>query len=303
MDDILVTSTTLEQHVKILCEVFELIVTNDLKLRIDKCTFLQTEIKFVGYLVSENSISPTKERIPAVQKIPVPCNVKEVHSFVALCSYFRKFIQSFSVVAKLLYDLLRKNVLFKFGAVELQTFEELKEKLLKTPVLTIYNSNSETELHCDASVAGFGAVLMQRGNDKQFHPVFLFSKRTTEVESRYHSFELEMLAIIYALRRFRIYLCGIRFKIVTDCNALTLALKKKDINPRINRWVLELLQYDYVTEHRPGAKMTHVDALSRLPGEILIVEDNSFELNLALGQGRDNKLRKLREELQKSDDS
>jgi len=111
-----------------------------------------------------------------------------------------------------------------------------------------------------------------------------------------------MLAIIYALRRFRVYLSGIRFRIITDCNALTLAFKKKEISPRINRWIMELLEYDYTAEHRPGTKMGHVDALSRLPNEILVIEDNSFELNLALSQNRDNKLRELKEILEKSDD-
>lgn len=105
------------------------------------------------------------------------------------------------------------------------------------------------------------------------------------------------------MRRFRVYVSGIRFKIVTDCNALALALKKKDINPRIGRWILELLEFDYITEHRPNTKMNHVDALSRLPTDVLVIEDNSFELNLSLSQSHDKKLRELREELQKAEDA
>lgn len=108
---------------------------------------------------------------------------------------------------------------------------------------------------------------MQRGSDEQFHPIFFFSKRTTDVENRYHSFELETLTIIYAVRRFRVYLRGSKFKIVTDCNALTLAFKKKEMSLRINRWILELMEYDYTTEHRSGTKMGHADALNRLPSE------------------------------------
>lgn len=197
-------------------QIFRLVVANKLEFRIDKCVFLQTEIEFLGHLITEAGISPTKEGIKSVQRIPIPRNVKELHSFVALCSYFRKFIPSFSLIAKTLYDLLRKNVPFNFGVRELQAFEKLKRRLTQAPVLAIYNPNNETELHCDASTAGFGAVLMQCGNDKKSHPVFFFSKRTTDAESHYHSFELEMLAIIYALRRFKVYLSGIRFKIVTD---------------------------------------------------------------------------------------
>lgn len=302
MDDILVISETVEQHLEILKDVFKLFVANKLELRIDKCSFLQNEIEFVGYLVSEKGIKPTKEGVKAVQKIPVPRNIKEVHSFVALCSYFRKFIPSFSLIAKPLYDLLRKNVQFKIGEKELHAIEELKEKITDSPVLSIYNPNNETELHCDASSAGFGAVLMQRGGDGYFHPTLYFSKRTTEVESRYHSFELEMLAIIYSLRRFKVYLRGMKFKIVTDCNALALAVKKKELSPRISRWILELSEYDYVTEHRPGVKMGHVDALSRLPDGILVIEDNSFELNLALSQSKDRKLGELKEILQSAND-
>lgn len=155
-----------------------------------------------------------------------------------MCSYFRKFIEGFSVLAKPLYDLLRKNVKFQLGEIELRTFETLKSKLIGAPVLSIYNPNDDTELHCDASKIGFGAVLVQRKSDKKWHPVFYFSKRTTEQEAKYHSFELETLAVIYALRRFRIYLQGIRFKIITDCNSLKLTLEKKDLNPRIARWAL-----------------------------------------------------------------
>lgn len=210
MDDILISSSTLE-HFVTLKKTFTLLVNNRLQLRIDKCKFLYTQIEFIGYIVSEEGIRPTQRGIEAVQKIPIPRNVKEVHSFVALCSYFRKFIPSISIIAKPFYDLLRKGATFKFEQEEFQAFELLKKKLVEVPVLAIYSPASETELHCDASGMGFGAVLLQRQKDGQFHPVFFFSKRTTDIEARYHSFELEMLAIIYALRRFRIYLSGIRF--------------------------------------------------------------------------------------------
>lgn len=122
-----------------------------------------------------------------------------------------------------------------FGKDQFQAFKTLKLKLTKSPVLSICSPNDETELHCDASKLGSGAVLLQRKKNGLFHPIAYFSKRTSEAESRYHSFELETLTIVYALRRFRIYLQGVRFKIVTDCNDLKLTLDKKEINPRICR--------------------------------------------------------------------
>lgn len=137
------------------------------------------------------------------------------------------------MIAGLLYDLTKKNAKFEFGRQQVDAFEQLKGKLTSTPILAIYSPNDETELHCDASSYSFGAVLLQDKADHKFHPIFYFSKRTTETESRYHSYELETLAIIYALKRFRIYLQGIQFKIIMDCNALILTLNKKDLNPRI----------------------------------------------------------------------
>lgn len=196
--------------------------------------------------------------------------------------------------------MLRKNVDFKFGQLELEAYELLKTKLLDSPILSIYNPTSETELHCDASSIGFGAILLQRQNDNRFHPIFYFSKRTTDIESRYHSFELETLSIIYALRRFRIYLLGIKFKIVTDCQSLTLTLNKKFISPRIHRWSLEMQGYDYVIEHRSSNKMEHVDALSRCSG-IFYIDSDSFEFALSAAQKRDKIISKLVSELEKNE--
>lgn len=131
--------------------------------------------------------------------------------------------------------------------------------------------------------------------------MFYFSKRTTPPESKYHSFELETLAIIYALRRFRPYLQGLRFRIITDCNSLKLTLSKKDINPRISRWVLEMQSYDYEVIHRPGVQMQHVDALSRATS-VLVIEDNPLEYNLSICQSEDITIKGLRDNLEKTED-
>lgn len=140
---------------------------------------------------------------------------------------------------------------------------------------------------------------MQKQSDGKFHPVFYFSKRTTPAESKLHSYELEMLSIVNSLKRFRIYLQGIEFKIITDCNSIKLALQKKEINSRILRWSLELQNYSYTIEHRPNSQMIHADSLSR--NSILILEDNSFERNLSIMQDRDREIGKIREELERSE--
>lgn len=130
------------------------------------------------------------------------------------------------------------------------------------PVLTIFNATRETELHTDASAQGMGAILLQKV-DSRMTVVAYFSKQTTVDQRYYHSYELETMAVVLALRHFRVYLLGLEFKVVTDCNALRTTFSKKDLLPRIGRWWLEVQDFSFVIEYRPGAKMAHVDALSR----------------------------------------
>jgi hypothetical protein len=130
--------------------------------------------------------------------------------------------------------------------------------------LNIFDPALPSELHTDASALGFGAILFQM-RDKERHVVAYFSKQTSDEQKRYHSYELETLAVVVALRHFRVYLLGMKFKVVTDCNALRTAFSKKDLIPRVARWWLEVQDYDFEIEYRPGVKMSHVDALSRDP--------------------------------------
>lgn len=199
LDDIFIATKTLEEHLAILEEVFDILAKFNLELRIDKCHFLKLEIGYLGYTISERGIKPNSENIRSVQNFPIPKSSVEVQSFLGLCSYFRKFVENFAIIAKPLYDLIRKNVEFKFGSEELKSFEVLKGKLIDSPILSVYSLSDETELHCDASKNGFGAILLQKKKDERFHPIFYFSKRTSDAESKYHSYELETLAVIYAL--------------------------------------------------------------------------------------------------------
>lgn len=294
LDDFLIATETIEHHFRVLRKVFELLVANRLELRLDKCQFLQTKLDYLGYTITEKGIRPTDRDLDAVTNFPK----RSRRTKFPRPMLFRKFVEGFSVVVKPLYDATRKNVDFQFGETENRAFESLKDRMMSAPILSIYSSQSENELHCDASAIGFGAILLQKKSDRKLHPIFYFSKRTTDVESRYHSCELETLAIIYALRRFRTYLLGIKFKIITDCQALSLTLNKKETNPRIARWVLEMQNFDYTLEHRAGSRMSHVDALSR---QILVVEDNSFDKNLSLCQGDDPSITKIRTELEHSE--
>ncbi|XP_045500927.1 uncharacterized protein LOC123698364 isoform X3 [Colias croceus] len=174
----------------------------------------------------------------------------------------------------------------KIAAIEhFQTPHNIKslQSFLGLTVLKIYDPNLETELHTDASAEGYGAVLLQRSlTDNKMHPVYYMSKKTSATEKKYHSYYLEILAIVEAVKKFRVYLLGIKFKIVTDCSALTMTLQKKDLPPRVARWALLLEEYDYTIEHRPAARMKHADALSRQPiKNIIVLTDTAARLRRA----------------------
>lgn len=211
----------------------------------------------------------------------------------SMLKQFRRFIKNFALIAKPLYNLLKSKEAYIWTSECDAAFRTFRKVLVSSPVLAIYSPQLETELQCDASQFGFGSVLLQKQPiDGKFHPVAFFSKKSSPPqESRYHSFELEDLAVVYSLQRFHVYIQGRSFRIVTDCQSLKNTLGKKDINPRILRWSLVLRNYDYVLEHRPGDRMRHVDALSR-EHQISVITETTFEENLAILQDLDPTIKK-----------
>lgn len=300
LDDINIATKTLEEHRTILGEVLIALALAGLILNFDKCKFAYEEIVYLGYVVNSRGIKPNEEHLRAIREFPVPRNTKEAQCCYGLFSYFRRFVKNFSNIARPISALTRKDAIFNWSKECTDAFEFLKKQLTEAPILCIFDPNKETELHTDASSRGFGAGILQKQDDKRFHPVAWFSKCTTPAESKYHSFELETLAIVYALKRFRMFLEGIPFTIVTDCNSLTLTLNKKLINPRIARWALELENFDYKIKHRKGEQMAHVDALSRvLP--VGALDGSDVDLNIQISQSRDGVINELKAKLEKEE--
>jgi len=264
-----------------------------------KCIFLKTEIEFLGYVVSYNKATLSPRHTEAISKFKQPTNVHEVQRFLGLANYFKRFIKDFSLKAKPLLNLLRKDTDFVFTQECLQSFESLKTELVSSPVLTLYNPFAETEVHTDACSQGLGGVLLQKQETKKWAVVAYFSQTTNAAETRYHSYELEMLAIVRTIKRFHLYLYGIFFTIVTDCNALVYAMNKASLNPRIARWTLTLQNYNFKVIHRPGDRMRHVDALSRA---VLYVHEMPLERELEFRQITDPKLKQISEDLEFNND-
>ncbi|GBN58313.1 Retrovirus-related Pol polyprotein from transposon 297, partial [Araneus ventricosus] len=228
LDDIIILSSSFEEGIERVERVLSIASEYGLEINFNKSHFLKKLIEFLGHVIEDGKIFPSTLKTKAVLNFPEPANLKQVHSFLGLTVYFRKFIPKYSTIARPLSDLLKKDRKIKFGEEERISFNQLKLMLAEKPVLRIYNPNYETELHTDASSEGYGAILMQKSpDDKNFHPIYYMSKKTTDAEKKYSSYELEALAVIEAVKKFRVYLLGIPFKIVTDCSALEKTMQKR----------------------------------------------------------------------------
>lgn len=258
LDDLLLPSIDVPTGIELLKKVLVKLRSENLKLNMQKCSFLKNTITYLGHEISPGSIQPGELKLSAVSQFPTPRNVHEIRQFIGLCSYFRKFIANFALIARPLTELTKKNAIWTWDEIQSKSFYELKQKLCSKPLLAIYDSKLTTEIHTDACKLGIAGMLLQKQNDDSLRPVMYFSRVTSREESVYYSNELETLAVVESLRRFRVYIVGKQVRVVTDCTAVRDTLTKRDLIPRIARWWLLIQEYDISIDYRPGDRMQHI---------------------------------------------
>lgn len=296
MDDIIIPSKTVEEGLDKLSKILELLKKSGLTLKLSKCNFFMKSVDFLGFELSENGIKPGSVKTEAVAKFPRPTNQQQIRQFLGLASFFRRFIRNFSIIAKPLTHLLKKDSKFVWSDEQENAFVHLKKELVQRPTMALYNPEAETEVHTDACRIGIGAILLQRTDSGPFRAVAYFSRQTSNDEQKFTSYELETLAVVSALQKFRVYLLGLEFKIVTDCNSLRATFEKRDLIPRVARWWSQLQEFNCHIEYRAGEKMSHADALSRNPirgteaNSVLAIDTNDW---LATVQNSDPKLKRI----------
>ncbi|GFX47311.1 retrovirus-related Pol polyprotein from transposon 17.6, partial [Trichonephila clavipes] len=299
LDDIVIPAKNEQEGLEKLKIIFEVAKKYGLEIKFKKCQFLKKKIEFLGHIVESGTIKPSPTKTLAVRKFPEPTTIKQVQSFLGLTGYFRKYIKDYSKIAKPLSYLTRKENFFVFGIQQKEAFEKLKKIMSEGPILHLYKYGRKTELQTDACKQGYGAILLQEAEDGKLHPIYYMSKKTNTAEEKYDSYELEVLAIINALKKFRVYFLGQHFKIVTDCSAFqkTMQKKKKELITRIARWALQLEEFDYEIEHRAGSRMKRVDALSRYP--VMMVCNDTLTSKLKNAQEEDDNIQTLKSLLEK----
>lgn len=261
LDDILVYSNNLEDHLKHLKIVLSRLRKHKLYAKMSKCTFAAKEVEYLGHILSPNGISVDKQKVQAIQEWPTPRSKKDVQSFLGLVNYYRRFIKNCSSFAKPLTE-LTKNVPFEWNPCAEESFQVLKEKLSSAPLLTPFDPNKEVTVTVDASAYAIGAVMEQK-EAGMFKPVAYTSRTLNSAEQRYPAHERELLAIIDTLRTWRAYLHGKKFIVYSDHHPLRYLETQKNLSPRQVRWLELIVSFDFQIIPIKGKANVVADALSR----------------------------------------
>ena len=264
LDDVIVYSKSFNAHLDNLRSVFDRFRKEGLKLKPKKCHFCKPEVLYLGHVVGRNGIKPNPEKVEVIRTYPVPSNCDEVRSFVALVSYYRRFVKGFASIASPLNNLLKKGVTFEWNDECQTAFERLRDSLLEAPILSYPNFQETFSLYTDASNTGIGAILAQHidGCEKT---IAYASRSLKPHERKYATIDRECLALVWGIKHFRPYLYGREFEVITDHNPLKWLDNAKDPHSRLSRWSLSLQSYAFTIKHRPGKSHGNVDTLSRMP--------------------------------------
>eukprot|EP00731_Ephydatia_muelleri_P008911 Em0004g1249a len=264
LDDIIIYSRTVKEHLTRLEEVLERLQAAGMKLKPKKCRLLRRKVNYLGYIVSSGGVQTDPLKVESILSWPSPTTQKELRQFLGLASYYRRFVKGFASIAAPLNHLLEKGKPWEWTKVCEHAFSSLKKMLTTSPILAYPDFEIEFTVDCDASGDGLGAVLSQCIGGGE-NVISYASRSLTKPEKKYCATRKEMLALVWAVGQFRPYLLGRPFTVRTDHSALQWLYSFKEPEGQVARWLESLAEYEFTVQHRPGKKHTNADALSRVP--------------------------------------
>ncbi|CAN6560291.1 unnamed protein product [Malus baccata var. baccata] len=266
MDDFSVFGDSFDGCLENLTLILKRCMETNLVLNWEKCHFMVKQGIVLGHIISENGIKVDKSKIDLVRHLPSPTSVREVRSFLGHAGFYCRFIKDFSKIAQPLCRLLQKEVAFEFTKECTASFNQLKELLTTAPIIVPPDWSLPFELMCDASDYALGVVLGQR-KDKKPHVIYYASRTLNDAQLNYSTTEKELLAVVFALDKFRSYLIGTKIIVFTDHAALKYLLTKKEAKPRLIQWILLLQEFDIEIRDKKGSENVVADHLSRMVHE------------------------------------
>ncbi len=268
IDDILIYSRSLREHVQHVRAVLRRLIDHQLYAKAEKCEFHQESVSFLGYVISSGGVAMEDQKVHTVVNWPQPTNLKELQRFLGFANFYRRFIRNFrSIAAPLTSMTKRSSQRLTWSPTARQAFQTLKERFTTAPILHHPDPEREFVVEVDASSTGIGAVLSQRqGDPLKLYPCAFYSRKLTPAEQNYDVGNRELLAMKAALEEWRHWLEGAKhpFTVLTDHRNLEYLKSAKRLNHRQARWALFFTRFDFRITYRPGSQNTKADALSRL---------------------------------------
>jgi hypothetical protein len=258
LDDILIYSKFEEEHEHHLRIVLQVLREHQLYAKLSKCSFYQKQIHYLGHIISEQGIAVDPEKIESIRGWPTPKNVSDVIYFMGLVGYYRRFIVGFSKIAHPITSLQNKGTKFEWTLKCENNFNLLKELLTSALVLNIVDPNESFVVCTDACKEGLGGVLTKNG-----HVIGYESRKLKEHERNYATHDLELASIVHALRMWRHYIMGKKFKIRTNHIGLKYIFEQPILNVGQTRWLEFVSEYDFDIKHIKEKENKVVDVLSR----------------------------------------
>ncbi|GJV53626.1 hypothetical protein Tco_1449367 [Tanacetum coccineum] len=271
IDDILIYSKTKQEHDAHLILILELLKKEELYAKFSKCDFWLSKVQFLGHVIDSEGIHVDPAKIESIKDWESPKTPTEIRQFLGLAGYYRRFIEGFSKIAKPMTKLAQKSVKFNWGEKEETAIQILEQKLCSAPILALPEGSENFVVYCDASHKGLGTMLMQK------EKVIAYASRQLKIhEKNYTTHDLELGAVVFALKMWRHYLYGTKCVVFSDHKSLQHILdskrgekkkkkkkKRKELNMRQRRWLELLSDYDCELRYHPGKANVVADALSR----------------------------------------
>jgi hypothetical protein len=262
IDDVLVHSKGLLQHLAHLEELFKRFHEVNMKIHPKKCEFAVTSVVYLGHKILPNGIMAHWAKVVAILEMPNPTDVHILRSFIRLCNYYRIYVQDFSTIVHPLYALLKKDVAWTWSEKAQEAFNTLKEKLSEFPILRRTDFSKVFILHTDWSALGIGAILGQLDEEGKEYVIAYASRSNNKAESNYSSYEGECLAVVWVVIHFRPYLYGTNFILYTDHQPIKWLMTNDKFTGKLACWALILQEYEFKVIHRLGITHQNADTMS-----------------------------------------
>ena len=275
IDDIVIATETIEDHIMRIKEVFECLREAGFKMRAEKCDFMRTETKYLGRIVSADGIKPDPEAVTKIREWLPPRNKEELQSFLGFANYYRDFVPFHAAKVQLMQELLKKNQHFSWDRRHQEAFDSVKRALSDATTLAAPNEQGRFVLDTDASKVAIAGILHQEQeyNGKTIlRPIVYGSKSLTKTQLNYGAPKLEMYAVFYFVEKFHSYLAGREFTLRVDNQALSWLKTYSMDQAMIGRWIARLDQYHFKMIHRPRTQHRNVDGLSKRTNDYINFE-------------------------------